>query len=121
MFSGVPWRCIKIYGTFSSAIVSNILSSKFPPEISLMICAPLSIHFRATDDLNVSIEKIASGNSLINCFNGTTILLSSSSLSISSEPGLVETAPISTISAPSLSIFSVCSFLNFSCWYFPPS
>ncbi len=114
ILSGVPCRCINIYGTCRAATVAYILSSKLPPEISLIIWAPFSIHSRATEDLKVSIEKIASGNSFTSRCNGQMTLFNSSFSSVNSAPGLEETAPRSIISAPSCSIFSTCSFLIFS-------
>ena len=51
-----------IYGTFSFAIVLNILLSNEPPEISFIIWAPELTDSLATLLLYVSTEIIAFGN-----------------------------------------------------------
>ncbi len=61
MVCGVPGICINTYGTCNLAMVSNMFVSKFPPDISLIIQAPISTQVFATLLLKVSIEIKISG------------------------------------------------------------
>ena len=67
MFFGIPFICIIIYGIPSPAIVSNIFSSAFPADISLiMSTSKFSTTCFATTDLYVSTEIRISGYSFQN-------------------------------------------------------
>ena len=103
------------------ATVSNMLSSIFPPEISLIIAAPFFIDSAATLLLKVSTEIKIFGKCLTSNFITGTIRCNSSSSEICVAPGREEYAPTSIKVAPSKIIFSVCCKISDSFLYFPPS
>ena len=106
---GVPFMCIKMYGTFNSLMASNIFSSNSHPETSLIIEAPAFTATRATFPRNVSIETMSSGySSIIFSIIGAVLSISSCSEKFSA-PDFVEYPPMSIISAPSDKCFSTFS------------
>ena len=74
----------------------------------------------ATIDLVVSIDIQTSDFFLIPSITGITLEISSSKLT-GSENGLVDSPPISIISAPFLTISNACSIAVFFLKYCPPS
>ena len=112
MVAGVPFICIRIYGTFNWAMVENIPSSRVPPEISLIMSAPFSIAISATFDLNVSTDIGMEGNSFRIHFRALHILFVSSSVLTSGAPGRVEYPPMSKMQAPSLMAFSAVNRIS---------
>ena len=110
-----------IYGTFSFAIVLNILLSNEPPEISFIIWAPELTDSSATLLLYVSTEIIAFGNLFDTLSTAFITRLNSSETGISLEPGLDVIPPISINVAPSFNIFSTCIKYLSEFKNFPPS
>mmetsp|Transcript_53468 Transcript_53468/g.120081 ORF Transcript_53468/g.120081 Transcript_53468/m.120081 type:complete len:218 (-) Transcript_53468:33-686(-) len=98
--AGVPRMCMRIKGAIVSAATPNMAASNSAPETSLIQSAPASTAALATAALRVSTLMVATiPSSRIAWTRGTT-RFSSSSTDTSSAPGLVDSPPISSMSAP---------------------
>ena len=101
--SSTPPLCIIKIGISCLAATSAILLP-LAPFTSFSTSTPTSIMYSATLGLYVSTLKHTSGNVFLNVGN-TLCNLASSSFSLTTvEPGPVDSAPISIISAPSATI-----------------
>ena len=117
---GSPRICITTRATRVRAATSATRASCFNPLTSLIISAPLSTAFAAISDLRVSIET-GIFSRVRNAAKTGASLLHSSSTPTPDEPGRVDSAPTSIMSAPSRSICKACC-TAFSCEKkFPPS
>ena len=111
---------------FSTSPVSNCTAtrancgSNVSPLGSLMISAPSSSAFCATPDLYVSTEIGADSLSRRRFSTGTT-RRSSSASEIRLDPGRVDSAPTSMMSAPCSSISIARAKARSGSWYLPPS
>ena len=79
------------------------------PVISFTISAPATNAARATPACRVSTESNAPGNSQRRASTTGTTRCNSSSTAISTEPGRVDSPPISIISAPAASRLRACA------------
>jgi hypothetical protein len=120
MTLGVPCICISMTGVLNLEITSGISGSKDRLLISFTIAAPASSARVATFDLEVSID---SGTEILSARVSMTgiVRLSSSSMETGSEPGLVDSQPMSMISAPSSTIRMACSTARVLSKCMPPS
>ena len=99
MFFGFPFMCIKTIGQSNFKATFTIAGSVSIALISLINDAPDSSAARATFDFVVSIDIHTSEFFLIPSITGITLEISSSK-DTGSENGLVDSPPISIMSAP---------------------
>ena len=100
MSVGIPRLCIRITGIFFSAAKEARRSSSSSAEMSFRMSAPASNAAFITSYFRVSTLIGMSDSFRIASITGTTRLISSSA-STYSLPGLVDSPPMSSISAPS--------------------
>ncbi len=118
--SGVPRMWFKMSPAFTLAAARARSGSAVRPVGSLMISAPSSSAFAATPDLYVSTE---SGTVSRPCrrFRTGISRRSSSASDTRAEPGRMDSAPISMMSAPSSSSSMARANARSGSLYFPPS
>jgi hypothetical protein len=100
---GIPCICMMMNADLVSATRGSICSSPRPPVISFTIEAPASIAARATSAFDVSIEMGTSSFGRNFSITGITRRSSSSAVT-GSEPGRVDSPPMSMMCAPSAAI-----------------
>jgi hypothetical protein len=118
MVLGGPLVCIKITGTWASATTRRIWGSKFIPEMSLTTRAPAKIAWRATSALVVSIEIPSIPAWAKIRITGNT-RESSSSTGTGSDPGRVDSPPMSIRSAPAANMRKAASAASSGVWWAP--
>lgn len=106
MFFGVPRVCMAMYGRPSWP--SNFHISPQPPLTSFTTNGPMmSNALLTTSGRKVSMEILTPGCSAARIRSAGSSLLHSSSPLMESDPGRVEHAPRSRMSAPESSIFTI--------------
>ena len=112
--------CIRHTGQPDSATTSTIASSKRRALTSLMIVAPAASARRATSAFIVSTEMGTPTLPASASITGST-RRSSSSAGTVSEPGRVDSPPMSTMEAPSRTSVRACSSAASAARNLPPS
>src|SRR6478752_7000600 len=114
-----PRQCMAMKGSRSAATQGTISGSARPPETSLTMEAPASTAARATEARIVSTDTTAP--SAASAVTTGTTRRSSSSTDGRSAPGLVDSPPTSTMSAPAATTSRPCAMAASGSNHCPPS
>src|SRR6478672_6091820 len=114
-----PRQCIAMKGSRLAATQGTISGSARPPETSLTMEAPASTAARATEARIVSMDTTAP--SAASAVTTGTTRRSSSSTDGRSAPGLVDSPPTSTMSAPAATTSRPCAMAASGSNHCPPS